>query len=93
MCSHCFECLNGVPVRPALILSISAMLLAYVKKPHLPHLSNTIYVTIEMGKYFFNIWHGVCSVIKKHLYSLRDTAMRLRSQRPLHVQGDASHPG
>jgi hypothetical protein len=25
--------------------------------------------------------------------SLRDTAMRLRSQRPLHVQGDAGHPG
>jgi hypothetical protein len=24
---------------------------------------------------------------------LRDTAMQLRSQRPLHVQGDAGHPG
>jgi hypothetical protein len=27
------------------------------------------------------------------LFSLRDTAVRLRSQRPLHVQGDAGHPG
>jgi hypothetical protein len=27
---------------------------------------------------------------KKHLFSLRDTAMQLR---PLHVQGDAGHPG
>jgi hypothetical protein len=27
------------------------------------------------------------------MFSLRDTAMQLRSQRPLHVQGDAGHPG
>jgi hypothetical protein len=27
------------------------------------------------------------------LFSLRDTAMLLRSQRPLHVQGVAGHPG
>jgi hypothetical protein len=27
------------------------------------------------------------------LLSLRETAMQLRSQRPLHVQGDAGHPG
>jgi hypothetical protein len=27
------------------------------------------------------------------LLSLRDTAMVLRSRRPLHVQGDAGHPG
>jgi hypothetical protein len=27
------------------------------------------------------------------LFSLRETAMRLRSQRPLHVQGDVGHPG
>jgi hypothetical protein len=25
--------------------------------------------------------------------ALRDTVMRLRSQRPLHVQGDDGHPG
>jgi hypothetical protein len=37
--------------------------------------------------------HGVLSVTKKQLFSLRDTAMQLRSQRPLHVQGDAGHPG
>jgi hypothetical protein len=30
---------------------------------------------------------------KLNLNSLRDTAMQLRSQRPLHVQGDAGHPG
>jgi hypothetical protein len=30
---------------------------------------------------------------KKQLFSLRDTAMQLRSQRPLHVQGDVGHPG
>jgi hypothetical protein len=30
---------------------------------------------------------------KKQLFSLRDTAMRPRSQRPLQVQGDACHPG
>jgi hypothetical protein len=30
---------------------------------------------------------------KKQLFSWRDTAMRLRSQRPLHVQGDAGHSG
>jgi hypothetical protein len=29
---------------------------------------------------------------KKQLFSLRDAAMQLRSQRPLHVQGDAGHP-
>jgi hypothetical protein len=29
----------------------------------------------------------------KQLFSLRDTAMQLRRQRPLHVQGDAGHPG
>jgi hypothetical protein len=29
----------------------------------------------------------------KQLFSLRDTAMCLRSQRPLHVQGIANHPG
>jgi hypothetical protein len=31
--------------------------------------------------------------MKNQLFSLRDTAMQLRSQRPLHVQGDAGHPG
>jgi hypothetical protein len=30
---------------------------------------------------------------KNQLFSLRDTAMQLRSQRSLHVQGDAGHPG
>jgi hypothetical protein len=30
---------------------------------------------------------------KNQLFSLRDTTMRLRSQWPLHVQGDAGHPG
>jgi hypothetical protein len=30
---------------------------------------------------------------KKQLFSLRDTAMRLRSQRLLHVQRDAGQPG
>jgi hypothetical protein len=30
---------------------------------------------------------------EKQLFSLRDTAMQMRSQRPLHVQGDAGHPG
>jgi hypothetical protein len=37
--------------------------------------------------------HGVWSVTKKPLFSLREAAMQLRSQRPLHVQGDAGHPG
>jgi hypothetical protein len=30
---------------------------------------------------------------KKPLFSLRKTAMRLRSLRPLHVQRDAGHAG
>jgi hypothetical protein len=30
---------------------------------------------------------------KKQLFSLRDTAMRLKKQRPLHVLGDAGYPG
>jgi hypothetical protein len=29
---------------------------------------------------------------KNQLFSLRDTAMQLRSQRPLHVQGVAGRP-
>jgi hypothetical protein len=29
---------------------------------------------------------------KNQLFSLRDTAMQLRGQRPLHVQGVAGHP-
>jgi hypothetical protein len=28
---------------------------------------------------------------KKQLFSLRDTAMQLRSEKPLHVLGDAGH--
>jgi hypothetical protein len=32
-------------------------------------------------------------VTKNQWFSLRRTAMQLRSQRPLHVQGDAGHPG
>jgi hypothetical protein len=30
---------------------------------------------------------------EKQLLSLRETAMKLRSLRPLHVQGDDGHPG
>jgi hypothetical protein len=50
MRSQSFVYLNRVPVQPALIDNISAMLLALNKKPHLPHLSDTTYVTIEMGE-------------------------------------------
>jgi hypothetical protein len=31
--------------------------------------------------------------MKNQLFSLNETAMQLRSQRPLHVQGEACHPG
>jgi hypothetical protein len=30
--------------------------------------------------------------MKNQLFSLRDTALQLRSQRPLQVQGDTGHP-
>jgi hypothetical protein len=40
-------------------------------------------------------WIRAWSLIRNQkilLFSFRDTAMGLRSQRPLHVQGDAGHP-
>jgi hypothetical protein len=38
----------------------------------------------------FRIRHYNCNY---YIASVAITAMRLRSQRPLHVQGDAGHPG
>jgi hypothetical protein len=40
-----------------------------------------------------NLGRGVWPVTKNQLFSLRDSAMQLRSQRPLNVQGVAGHPG
>jgi hypothetical protein len=31
--------------------------------------------------------------MKNQLFVLKEIAMQLRSQRPLHMQGDAGHPG
>jgi hypothetical protein len=41
------------------------------------------------------MWRSVRSLIRieKKMFSLRDTAMRLRIQRPLHVQGATGHQG
>jgi hypothetical protein len=39
------------------------------------------------------VWGNFGEMPKKQLFSLWETAMQLRSQRPLHVQGDARHPG
>jgi hypothetical protein len=44
----------------------------------------------------FNEWplrRGVWSVTNKPVVLFENTAMQLWSQRPLHVQGDAGHPG
>jgi hypothetical protein len=49
MRSHCFVYLNGVPVQPALILNISAMLLACNKKPYLSE-SPSLYEMVDLGK-------------------------------------------
>jgi hypothetical protein len=48
----------------------------------------------DEGMYDCQVWARslICNKKTKQLFSLRDTAMWLRSQRPLHVQGDAGHP-
>jgi hypothetical protein len=41
----------GVPVQPALIINISAMLLAQNKRPHMPA-SPVLYGMVESGRYW-----------------------------------------
>jgi hypothetical protein len=48
-------------------------------------------VNLRRYLYILRSWSLIRN--KKQLFSLRDTAMQLRSQRPLHVQGVDGHPG
>jgi hypothetical protein len=60
----------------------------YLKNPSSHH-PLVLYISIK--RTFFR--RGAWFVMKNQLFSLRDTSMSVRSQRPLHMQGDAGHPG
>jgi hypothetical protein len=49
MRSHWFVYITGGPLQPALILNISAMLLALNKKPHVSK-SPCLYEMVDLGK-------------------------------------------